>query len=98
MLEHFLFMDWHLNIDHFRGRNYVPISLICICYMYYVLSCLCIFHVIFFSPYQEEIKKSSSKMFEIRQITEEAPLLKVITVACIIISEHKNKTIKKSSH
>ena len=46
----------------FRGSNYVPVSLICICYICYVLSCLYIFHVVFFSlcsPYLEEIKKSS---------------------------------------
>ena len=46
----------------FRGSNYVRVSLICICYICYVLSCLYIFHVFFSlcSPYLEEIKKSSS--------------------------------------
>ena len=45
-----------------RGSNYIPVSLICICYICYVLSCLYIFHVFFSlcSPYLEEIKKSSS--------------------------------------
>ena len=45
----------------FRGSNYVPISLICICYICYVLSCLYIFHGFSLcSPYFKGIKKSSS--------------------------------------